>query len=375
MKPDNRHSQYNQAGFSLVEIMVGLVIGLLATLVITQVFSVFEGQKRTTTGLADAQTNGSISLYSIQRELQMAGYGLFPVGEPGIADSAIECLTVNNAAAIGAVGIEGLSPAIITDGGTLAGASDSISIRYATSDMGGIPSIIKTVGVAGLNQVTIDNRLGCQANDTILMVNGSTCSFTSVAALPPPASGVDPALTLQDTTNAAANANLTCMGAWNLITYRVNNGNLERQALPASNAFVPIVAGIVNIQAQYGISGTADSNRIVQWVDATGIWAATATTPSVANRNRIKAIRIAIVARNGLLEKEVVTLPCSSLTANSPNGLCAWSATSLSPNIASPAPQILLSDDADGTSWQRYRYRVFETVVPLRNAIWFKSTL
>ena len=40
----------NQAGFSLVELMVGLVIGLMATLVIMQVFSTFEGQKRTTTG-------------------------------------------------------------------------------------------------------------------------------------------------------------------------------------------------------------------------------------------------------------------------------------------------------------------------------------
>ena len=55
-----RHTGYRmagsgQAGFSLVEIMVGLVIGLLATLVILQVFSVYEGQKRTTTGTADAR--------------------------------------------------------------------------------------------------------------------------------------------------------------------------------------------------------------------------------------------------------------------------------------------------------------------------------
>jgi len=25
---------------------------------------------------------------------------------------------------------------------------------------------------------------------------------------------------------------------------------------------------------------------------------------------------------------------------------------------------------ADGTDWHRYRYRVYETVVPLRNMIW-----
>lgn len=383
MKPNNRKSQYSQAGFSLVEIMVGLVIGLLATLVITQVFSVFEGQKRSTTGVADAQTNGSIALYTVQRELQIAGYGLLPIGDAGVPDSAIECATVNNAAA---VGVGGISPAIITDGGALAGASDSITIRYGTTDTGGIPFSIKTVNIAGPNQVTVDNREGCQANDIALIVNGSTCSFTRVTSLPAAASGVDPALTLQDTTNAIALANLACLQAWNEITYRVNNGNLERCDLaaatanggncnlaPATNAnFVPYLNGIVNIQAQYGISSAANSNRVVQWVEPTGIWAA---TPAVADRNRIKAIRIAIVARNGLLEKEVVTLPCTSLTANAPNGLCAWSATSLSPSIASPAPQILLSNDADGTSWQRYRYRVFETVVPLRNMIWSRGTL
>ena len=68
-----------QAGFGLVEIMVGLVIGLLTTLVIMQIFTSFEGQKRTTSGSADAQTNGAVALYSISRDVQMAGYGLLPV--------------------------------------------------------------------------------------------------------------------------------------------------------------------------------------------------------------------------------------------------------------------------------------------------------
>ena len=39
----HRQAPLNQQGFSLIEILVGLVIGLLATLVIMQVFSVFEG--------------------------------------------------------------------------------------------------------------------------------------------------------------------------------------------------------------------------------------------------------------------------------------------------------------------------------------------
>ena len=67
---------FRQAGFSLVELMVGLVIGLLATLAIMQIFSAFEGQKRTTSGTADAQTSGSVALYTLQRDVQLAGFGL-----------------------------------------------------------------------------------------------------------------------------------------------------------------------------------------------------------------------------------------------------------------------------------------------------------
>ncbi|MEW6562752.1 MAG: PilW family protein [Pseudomonadota bacterium] len=56
-----------------------------------------------------------------------------------------------------------------------------------------------------------------------------------------------------------------------------------------------MAANIVNVQAQYGISATASSNVVTQWVDATGgTWAA----PTVNNRNRIKAVRVAVVARS-----------------------------------------------------------------------------
>ena len=52
-------------GFTLIELMIGMALGLLAVLIITQVMSLFEAQRRTTTGSADAQTNGGIALYSI----------------------------------------------------------------------------------------------------------------------------------------------------------------------------------------------------------------------------------------------------------------------------------------------------------------------
>lgn len=337
MKSGNERS-FRQTGFTLVEIMVGLAIGMLATLVIMQVFSVFETQKRTTTGTADAQTNGGIALYNIGRELQVAGYPLMPAD-----DSPLECTTLT----FGATGITGISPVTITDG-----ASDTITLRYGSSASGGIPTAITAMGAPNANDATVDNNFGCQVGDITLIANGTTCAMSSATAV----TGTT-TVTLADTTAAISGANLSCLGTWNEIAYAATGGELTRNGTPT-------VAGVVNLQAQYGISATAASNQITAWVDATGgTWAA----PSVADRNRIKAVRIAVVARNAKMEPGIVTAACSSTTAAAPTGLCAWEGSA-----ASPAPAIDLSADAN---WQRYRYRVFETIVPLRNIIWSKDTL
>ena len=76
-------------------------------------------------------------------------------------------------------------------------------------------------------------------------------------------------------------------------------------------------------------------------------------------------MRIAIVARSQLLEKEAVAglgVTCSNTSGDNANGPCAWRDTT-----ANPAPVIDLSAN---TNWQRYRYRVYETIVPLRNVMW-----
>lgn len=347
MKPNSRRSPSYQAGFTLVEIMVGLAIGMLATMVIMQVFSVFEAQKRTTTGTADAQTNGGIALYNIGRELQMAGYPLMPV-----ANSPLECTTLTINGAADATIPNRLSPVAIADGGAAAGASDTITFRYGNSQMGGVPSQITAMGAPAANDATVASNLGCQAGDITLIINGTTCALSSASAVVGTTT-----VTLADTTAAISGANLACLGTWNEITYRVNNGNLERNTVPS-------VSGIVNIQVQYGVSATANSNQVTQWVDASGgTWAA----PTVPDRNRIKAVRIAVVARNAKIEPAAVTAACSSTTTAAPTGLCAWAGS-----VASPAPVVDLSNDPN---WARYRYRVFETIIPLRNMIWSKDTL
>ena len=158
---------------------------------------------------------------------------------------------------------------------------------------------------------------------------------------------------------------LACIGQWNQYAFSVNNNALQRSVSNAAAA--PVVADIVMIQAQYGISNAVASNQITSWVDATGVWAATAATPNLANRKLIKAVRVAVIARNSKIENQVVSTDCDSETSATPNGVCAWAGSA-----TSPAPVVNLTGTAN---WDRYRYRVYETVIPLRNMVWSLKSL
>jgi type IV pilus assembly protein PilW len=342
-----------QWGFSLVELMVGLAIGLLATLVIVQVYTTFSAQQRKVSGSADAQTSGGLATYMIQREAQLGGYGL-PVFDT--TNPALMCGTVNMDNG-GTITPTSLSPVSIVDGGAGAGASDQIVVRYGDSQTGGVNT--SSVAYSG-DALTAFNNLfapylhatgpgncpltlsDCASTQYLMTTSGGTCTIAPIS----------------NTQNINVNAagGLAYIGSWNVITFAVNNNQLERNN-------IPIAPDVVDLQAQYGVSAAQNSNVITQWVDATG---ATWANPSVANRNRIKAIHIAIVARNEQRDTGNVTASCSSLTTANPTGLCAWAGSD-----TSPAPSINLAD----ADWQKYHYRVFDTIIPLRNVIWSGNTL
>ncbi len=352
-----------QRGFTLVEIMVGLVIGMLATMVVMQVFTVFESQKQTTIGASDALTNGNISFFKIGRDIQSAGYALTPLGA---SYSPLKCTApifidpaLSNAAAPGVV--TDIAPVTITNG-----TSDSITIRYGSTDLGGVPT--KIDALAG-TAATIKSTLGCRVGDYALVMYANACGISKVTAITPSTGVVAGQVTLQDATAAAAQGTLSCLGPqWHEVTYRIKVGTstLERRDTAVGPAFTPSVADVVNLQAQYGISLAPNDNQVAQWVDPTGMWADGAI--SVSNRKLIKAVRFAVVARNAKMNPGYVSSTCSTAKGVVNNGPCAWDDANFD-----PAPQIDLS--ADYALWRQFNYRVFETIIPLRNVIWSASTL
>ncbi len=119
-----------------------------------------------------------------------------------------------------------------------------------------------------------------------------------------------------------------------------NNSLVMTNNLTGINTVV--ADNIVQMRIQYGINDGLTSN-IQSWVEPTGIWAA----PDLQGIERIRAVRIAIVARSAKRERPT----------NGANGCNATTAFPV-PWIGS-APLDLSGDP----NWQCYRYRVLQTVI------------
>ena len=68
-------SRAASSGFTIIEIMVGLAIGLLTLLAIYQLFATSEGRRRTVAAVSQAQSAGAMALFSIERDIRSAGLG------------------------------------------------------------------------------------------------------------------------------------------------------------------------------------------------------------------------------------------------------------------------------------------------------------
>jgi type IV pilus assembly protein PilW len=127
-----------------------------------------------------------------------------------------------------------------------------------------------------------------------------------------------------------------------LTQWQVSAGVLTRTNVLRGSTSAEVTEGVVNLQAEYGVD--ANSNGRIE----AGEW--TNTAPILWSR--VLAVRVAVLARSSQFERENVT-PAAP----------AWAGGAF----------VMQNLDASGTDagdWHHYRYRVYETVVPLRNMIW-----
>lgn len=356
-------------GFSLIEVMVGLVLGILTILVIAQVSAFAESHKRSTTSGSDAQTNGALALFSLQRDVQASGYGL------SVAINTLGC-TVNGEGSSGTALQFPLVPTFITFGA--AGVSDQITVLSSSKAGFSLPTRVTENHPQTADTFVVQSTLGINPGDVLVAAPetwsaAATCTVFN-ATTAPGSTLTATSLPHQSNSNGpwnhsallpaagyAAGSVVLNLGTLSRRTYTVNAaGALQETAVDATGAATTqeLYPQIVVLRALYGKDTSGDGN--VDSYDAV-------TPTTAAGWRQVVAVRIAVVARSAQFEKEDVTSvePAWDVGAALPVADAFGAATDC--KVTSRCLTLGISGLTD---WRRYRYKVYDTVVPLRNVVW-----
>ena len=160
------------AGFSLVELMVGVVIAIIGSIVIFHVFAVSENYKRTSVAGSDAQQSGILGLYSIERDLRVAGFGVNDTTFLGcnvLAYNDTRAPTNFNFSLQLVLITQGAGNNVTTGVGA---ASDTITVLYGNS-ANGLASVQQVQNMAtATEEYKVSNRYGFRVNDLIVAAEG-----------------------------------------------------------------------------------------------------------------------------------------------------------------------------------------------------------
>jgi type IV pilus assembly protein PilW len=385
-----------QAGVSMVELMVALVIGLIVSLAVYTVLNNFEGRKRTTTSINDIDQAGTYATYQVDKMIRSAGSGF----SAGIENDKAAALTFGcplNAASGGSQILPAtaafpapfasvstairIAPVIILDGvaGTSGVGGDVIITMSGNS--GGTELATDTTGATSTTDLNVNNNINFKASDIVLVTKPVTttmtpCLIEQVNSVFTPSSG---AITVplsgnyyQATVNSVALSsfaagskvlNLGQSPAFEMFAVGANNTLLRYNLLQAQSTTTPnpsiLAETVFQMHAIYGVDADANPKTpSLTWFAATGATYGSANllSGSVAANAvlaNIKAVKLAIITRSPLLEK-----PVPPATSVSPSSLVLFDGSGL--------PVV---DRTVNITDVNYRYRVTETTIPIRNSL------
>lgn len=340
-------------GAGLTDLMVGLAIGLIATLVVLNVAMQFDARRRATAGGAEAQLNAVQSLSILSRELRNAGNGLGP-------PDALGCVV--HRASVGSPNASFvLAPAVIIDGDD--GAPDTL-LLLAAGEQAMPPARLVTPYTMGGDTLTLDSTLGL-ANNVHLLLQSTGQPDCALLRLTSVAIGAY-------TAKSAATSNLLAGQVFGVGSAAINLGSLRyrRYSIDANQrlqmeVFDPtqgswtasaVADGIVSMQLQYGFDDRAGAQSVPQvtrWSDTMIDADQNGSSSGSGDWRRVLALRFALVTRSAQRKDE----GCDSVAP-------VW--TSGQPG-APEQTAIRVDHLRDWTCW---RYRVLQGEVPLRNQLW-----
>jgi type IV pilus assembly protein PilW len=378
-------------GFSVVELMVSVVIGMLAVMFATRLLANSEQQKASSVGSSDSMQNGMLAMYQMNNDAAQAGWGLNDELISG-CDTAMQdtqgfqlTITKRNGA-----DVTPLAPVVIADGGL---NSDVISM-YSGSSLSGSGNEVLVSDYAGGDKVTVASRppFGFTAGDVVVVVpepSGGRCSMAQLSVQPAASASGDLFFTagsglrfnsgtLGGNVFARGQARVYNLGSGSRLsfhTWTVVNGRLQLRATDlAGTSQTPqiVVDNVVAIKAQYGFdTNTGDafkpgSMQVNQWsstmINADG----DGEVGNPGDYQHVAAIRLAVIARGSIPDKpDPKTGTCSATSS-----MMTVFKSSVPLNVPAAPVTVKLSVPGDPMDWTCYRYRSFETIIPIRNSGW-----
>jgi type IV pilus assembly protein PilW len=369
-RPSYVSSQQAEKGFTIIEIMVGMAIGLLTLLAIYQLFATSEGRRRTVAAVSQSQSAGAMALFSIERDIRSAGLGF-----ASLDTTYLGCtVEATNSARSPAVFQFPLLPVEIKDGRelrVLTGSSNNMftGARYAGSENGEFKMLKSNAGfqpgdvAIGTNDNNTSQCLMMEvtrgAGSVVTLPGGGSEAYANVEHRDASYTSFYTSQVVQATRNGVNN-NILDAGASSLgegmlfslgekptlTVWSLQDGQLTRYNYlnETETARVSVAQDVLQMVAEYGYDKDSSGK-----IDQSDEW--TATTPTAPELGKLIAVRVAVLVRTSQFEKEEVT------TAN--------------PRWANGSKEFPLTTQGNAdTNWKHYRYRVYESVIPLRNTIW-----
>jgi len=395
-------------GMSIIELMVAMALALVGTVVIFQVYAVNEEVRRSSIAGSDEQTNGLLGLMQIERELRHAGFGIndsdlsgckmvtydnqrVPNYPPSYPLAAVQITTnAGNVPDVINVIYAGTTNTAVPVklGAQMANTLDYPIVRYAYGYVAGDMIIIGEAGSScTIREITKVNGLELQT------VNGTYTQDISMGGASAAARWNDPAGTpaLYDENGKVINlGNLvddTRPPRYNQITVNTglaqasqNNKLVIQNLWGQLPTFIPIAEQIVQLKAQYGMDDGVNNGTVAaspflkndgivdRYVDG-----APNFTPASADWKLVKTVRVAVVARSAAPLKPTTagSTVCDATPAF--NASLAANTYPVRWAFGPDAPLGRPIDVSNSADWRCYKYRVFETIVPLRNVVWSAS--
>lgn len=390
-KTKNVRRSHADRGFTLVELMIAMAIGLIVTLAVTTMIVVSQSHERVTTGANDMNQGGAFTASILDNSVRSAGAGFSQYWNQGVIGcrlnaerSGTHILPRSSALpapfekVMGGAGVSDLrlAPLLIAQGQS-AGESDVLLVMSGLTNVGDVPRDIRSYSTAD-NKLFMKNTVSLHQGDVIVISREGTtdCIVTQVDGGASPFEDTPGQDTLplggtffseqsRDGNTSLTDLALNSSGRTKLSAIgNVNNVQLQafgvgadqvlyRYDLLQSNdrdASEPVAEGVVAMRAVYGVASDLDQASSMPapvWeapADDFALDALIAQSPPERIRS-IVAVRVSMLVRSSVRQPSLVADESYTLLADLPG-----------------ASTVSLAN-----SERHFAHRIFETTIPMRS--------